>query len=154
MRPTPRSLFGLVLAAGLVSGCNNGPPGGGLTNGSAPDLSADKAGSRTDMPERNRTEQGEMKGAGGTDGTVRDMENVTGSTTTGGRTSAGTGGYNRSGAAPAKDPEPRGGADRKDTVQAVGSAGAQPPTSKDAGSAAGATKAPGNIKVGTPTGPQ
>ena len=171
MTTTRCSLFGLALAAGLASGCGNGPPGGGLTNGPAPDLSAEKPAMRTDMPERNRTDQGELKGAGGTDTTpVRDMENAPGSTTSGtpavagtggskegGQTNAGTGGQNRAGGPPAKDPAPRGGADRKDTVEAVGSAGAQPPSTKDSsavGSAAGATKPQGNIKVGTPTGPQ
>jgi hypothetical protein len=138
------SLFGgLTLAACLASGCNNGPPGGGLTNGPPPDLAAEKPAMRTDMPESNRTNTGEMKGAAGTEGSV----------------SAGTAtsptGPAAPGNEPAKDPAPRSGDARKDTVGATGAASAQPPSSGTApGSAAGATKPSGDIKVGTPKSPQ
>lgn len=177
MRHIRIRLSGLAASAGLAlilaSGCENGPPGGGVTNGSAPNLTADKQSMRTDMPGRARTDQGEMKGAGGTSvspGTDVGSANVTGSATTGsttsspgtanagGGTNAGSGGKGpgNGGGTPAVDPAPRGGADRKDTVQAVGSAGAQPPPTGEGtapGSAAGATKPAGNIKVGTPNGP-
>ena len=132
MKRTHLHLSGLALAAFLSTGCNNGPPGGGITNGPPPDLTAEKAAMRTDQPERNRTDTGEMNGAAGSAGI--------GSTT--------------SGSTPAVNPAPRTGDARKDTVEAVGSASAQPPFTKSPGSAAGATKPSGDIKVGTPKGPQ
>jgi hypothetical protein len=135
------TMAGMAIAAGLASGCSNAPPGAGVTNGSAPDLHSDKPAIRTDGQTRNRTDQGELKGAGGEVG--------------GGEKDSGTGGKggNSGENAPAKAPAPPGDA-RKDTVDAVGSAGAQPPASTSPGSAAGATKPSGDIKVGTPKGPQ
>ena len=127
------SLFGgLTLAACLASGCNNGPPGGGLTNGTPPDLAAEKPAMRTDMPESNRTNTGEMKGAAGTEGTAT---SPTGSAATGSE--------------PAKDAAARSGDARKDTVGAAGSASGTAP-----GGAAGVTKPSGDIKVGTSKSPQ
>ena len=61
-----RTLLGsMAVAAALAAGCDTAPPGGGFTNGPAPDLTAEKPAARTDGPDRDRTNQGEMKGAGG-----------------------------------------------------------------------------------------
>jgi hypothetical protein len=57
------TLAGMAMVAGLASGCSNAPPGAGITNGSAPDLSSDKAATRVDGETRNRTDRGEAKGA-------------------------------------------------------------------------------------------
>jgi hypothetical protein len=64
MRWTRLTLAGLAMAAGLASGCNTGPPGAGITNGSAPDLQSDKGAIRIDGETRNRTDRGELKGKG------------------------------------------------------------------------------------------
>jgi len=150
MNRTHLALGSLVLAASLGSGCENGPPGGGLTNGSPPNLTAEKPSMRTDMPERNRTNTGEANGAAGTRGSesAGTASNATGSPTSGSRSN---------GTSPTQDRAPRTGDDRTDTVEAVGSASAQPPSDKEGtapGGAGGATKPPGDIKVGTPKSPQ
>lgn len=167
MNRTSLVLGGLTLAASLATGCNNGPPGGGLTNGPPPDLTAQKPAMRTDMPEANRTNTGEMKGAAGTAGSesagtasnpIDGTASSPGSSASTG-SNAGTGGKGSGagGNEPAKDPAPRSGDDRKDTPVATGSASAQPPSDKVGtapGGAAGATKPAGDIKVGTPKSPQ
>ncbi len=65
MRRFRIALGSMAVAAAFASGCDTAPPGGGLTNGPAPDLSAEKPAIRTDGPDRDRTDQGEMKGAAG-----------------------------------------------------------------------------------------
>jgi len=175
MRRMRIKLGGLALAASvaLAAGCNNGPPGGGLTNGTGPDLTADKQSIRTDELNRSRTDRGEMRGAAGISGSdagetgsgkgasgvmSADGGAGAGAPTRAGGTSSGTGGKGgNSGEAPAKETTVRTGAARKDTVEAVGEASSQPPSTKDGtapGSAAGGTKPAGDIKVGTPRSPQ
>jgi hypothetical protein len=64
MRPIRTALGTIGVAAALTLGCDTAPPGGGLTNGPAPDLSAEKPAIRTDGPDRDRTDQlGEAKAA-------------------------------------------------------------------------------------------
>ena len=65
MRGIRRTLGSLAAALVVAAGCDTAPPGGGLTNGPAPDLTAEKPATRTDNPDRDRTDRGELKGAGG-----------------------------------------------------------------------------------------
>ena len=148
MRRVRTAMASTALAAALAAGCDTAPPGGGFTNGPAPDVTAEKPATRVDGPGIDRTDQGEMKGAGG------EVALPTGA----GSKDSGTGGKGgNSGEFPVRATAPRSGDARTDTVEKVGSASAQPPTSKEgtgANSAAGATKPSGDIKVGTPKGPQ
>ncbi len=65
MRRIRTTLGSMAVAAALAAGCDTAPPGGGFTNGPPPDLTAEKPAARTDGPDRDRTNQGETKGAGG-----------------------------------------------------------------------------------------
>lgn len=148
MRRFRTTLGSMAVALAVTAGCDTAPPGGGFTNGPAPDLTADKASVRTDAPDRDRTDQGELKGAGGL-ATMPDG---------GGMKDSGTGGKGgNSGEFPAKATAPKSSDARTDTVGQAGSASAQPPSNKEgtgANSAAGGTKPSGDIKVGTPKSPQ
>ena len=134
MRRFRIALGSMAVAAAMVGGCDTAPPGGGFTNGPAPDLSAEKPSVRTDGPDRDRTDQGELKGAAGEAGLP----------TGGGEKDSGTGGKggNSGEAAPAKPPTP------------TASPTAAPKDAAAPNSTAGATKPSGDIKVGTPRSPQ
>lgn len=148
MRRFRNTLASMAVATAVVTGCDTAPPGGGFTNGPAPDMTESKPATRTDGPDRDRTDQGELKGAGG----LATMP------TGGGEKDSGSGGKGgNSGEFPARSTAPRPEGARTDTVGKVGDASSQPPTSREgtgANSAAGGTKPSGDIKVGTPKGPQ
>ena len=129
MRRFRIALGSMAVAAAMVGGCDTAPPGGGFTNGPAPDLSAEKPSVRTDGPDRDRTDQGEMKGAAGLGGGEKDSG-------TGGK------GGNSGESAPAKPPT------------STATPAAAPKDTAAPSSAAGATKPSGDIKVGTPKSPQ
>jgi hypothetical protein len=96
-----RTLLGsMAVTAALAAGCDTAPPGGGFTNGPAPDLTAEKPADRTDGPDRDRTNPGEMKAAGGESGLP----------TGGGEKDSGTGGKggNSGESSPAKAGTPKG----------------------------------------------
>src|SRR5947209_20293794 len=98
MRRFPKAIGPMALAAALAAGCDTAPPGGGFTNGPPPDMTAEKPAIRTDGPDRDRTDQGELKGAGG----LATMP------TGGGDNDSGTGGKGgNSGEFPAKSTAPR-----------------------------------------------
>jgi hypothetical protein len=100
MRRIRTTLGSMAVAAALAAGCDTAPPGGGFTNGPAPDLTAEKPATRTDGPARDRTNQGEMKAAGGEAGLP----------TGGGENDSGTGGKggNSGENPPAKAGTPKG----------------------------------------------
>lgn len=132
MRRFRIALGSLAVAAAATLGCDTAPPGGGITNGPAPDTSSEKPAIRTDGPDRDRTDQGELKGAGG----------LAGMPDGGGAKDSGTGGKggNSGEGPPAKATSP---------TSAPVAKGATGPNS-----AAGATKPAGDIKVGTPKSPE
>ena len=128
-----RTLLGSMAAtAALAAGCDTAPPGGGFTNGPPPDLTAEKPAARTDGPDRDRTNPGEIKAAGGESGLP----------TGGGDRDSGTGGK---GGNSGENPPPR---------SAATTPGPAPKDTTTPTDAAGATKPAGDIKVGTPKSPQ
>jgi hypothetical protein len=131
MRRIRMALGSMAAALVVALGCDTAPPGGGLTNGPAPDLTAEKPGTRTDGADRDRTNQGEMKAAGAEAGLP-----------TGGEKDSGTGGK---GGNSGENRPATGGA------TPAGTTGGAPTATN---SAAGATKPSGDIKVGTPKSPQ
>jgi len=132
MRHFRNALASMAVAAAFFAGCDTAPPGGGFTNGPPPDLTAEKPAIRTDGPDRDRTDQGELKGAAG-------LANMP---TGGGEKDSGTGG--------------KGGNSGENPPAKAAVAPATSPSKEGTGanSAAGATKPAGDIKVGTPKGPQ
>src|SRR5262245_41027270 len=66
-----RALVGSLALAmiGLAAGCDSGPPGGGLTNGPAPDLSAENPAVRSGLPPPEAPKQGEILGETGDNST-------------------------------------------------------------------------------------
>jgi hypothetical protein len=72
MRRFRIALAPLAVAAALTAGCDTAPPGGGITNGPAPDMTAEKPAIRTDGADKDRTDRGELKGAGGLGGGEKD----------------------------------------------------------------------------------
>ena len=138
MTISPRSVaataaLGLALAAG--AGCTNNA---GLTNGPPP-VSSEKQSTRTDLPTPEAPDKGTSPGSVNTAG-----GNDLGGTGSSGGTGARSGGTE---GAEANSPDlGKGDSAVRATPNAI--------TAPSSNSAAGGTKPAGDIKVGTPKGPQ
>lgn len=133
MTITWRSVCAAAAVALLAAGCGTGPPGGGLTNGEPAMLGGpEKAAVRSDLPTP-EVSNGEPIAEGSS------------LSPAGTGTNAGTGGRGR-GELPSDSRKGEHG----------GSPPATPPKTEASGEngAQGATKPPGDIKVGNPRSPQ